>query len=167
MTPMAVDWNAVEAIGTSAGALVTAGAVIVAAIAFSAERKARRADVARMDALREDVESAQASLVVAGDATADTGSGKTRVTLSNYSQRPVFDVHLSLVLNGRPVELPDGRVNGTPVLAVVGPGEQRTVTLNAPFGHEQLVAARLELRDSMGLRWRRENNGRPQRLLDD
>jgi hypothetical protein len=163
MTLAAVDWNAVEAIGTSVSALVTSLAVIVAATALAAERKARRADMARMDALREDAESAQASLVVAGDTIAETGSGKATMTLSNFSQRPVFDVHLSLMLNGRSVDLPDG----LPVLAVVAPGEQRTLTLNAPHGHEPLVAARLELRDSMGLRWRRENNGRPQRLLDD
>ena len=50
---------------------------------------------------------------------------------------------------------------------VLGPDERRELTLNAPFGEEPLVAARTELRDSMGLRWRRDNNGRPQRLLDE
>jgi hypothetical protein len=164
MIAAAVNWNAVEAIGTSAGALVTTVAVVVTAVALIAERRARRADVERLDALREEGEAAQASLIVAGETTAEIGSGKATVTLSNFSQRPVFDVHLWLTLNGRPVELPDGRDTGAPVLAVVAPGERRTITMNAPFGHEPLVAARMELRDSMGFRWLRENNGRPQRL---
>jgi hypothetical protein len=162
----AVDWNAVEAIGTSVGALVTACAVIVAAVALAAERRNRQADIDRLDALREDAEAAQAGLVVAGGTEAATGSGKATVTLSNYSQRPIFDVHLSLTLNGRPVTLTDGRANGAEVLAVLAPGEQLDVTMNAPYGEEPLVAARVELRDSMGLRWRRDNNGRPQRLVD-
>jgi hypothetical protein len=45
--------------------------------------------------------------------------------------------------------------------------QRRELRLNAPYGEESLVVARTELRDSMGLRWRRDHNGRPHRLLAD
>jgi len=166
MIVAAVDWNAVEAIATSAGALLTAVAVMVTVVTLLFERRGRRADMNRLEAQREDAEAGQASLIV-GSVAATTGAGTAVVTLINYSRRPVFDVQVSLVLNGRPVVLGDGRSTVAPVELILGPDERRELTLNAPFGEEPLVAARTELRDSMGLRWRRDNNGRPQRLLDD
>jgi hypothetical protein len=162
----AVDWNAVEALATSAGALLTAVAVVVTVTTLLFERRGRRSDVTRLESQREDAEAGQASLVVAV-VSATTGSGTAQVTLINYSQRPVFDVHVSLVLNGRPVTLDDGRSVVVPVQPILGPDEQRALTLNAPFGEEPLTAARTELRDSMGLRWRRDHNGRPQRLVEE
>jgi hypothetical protein len=103
---------------------------------------------------------------VVAEVAAETGSGTATVTLINFSQRPVFDVHVSLMLNGRPVVLTDGRSTVVPVQTIVGPGERHELILNAPFGEEPLTAARTELRDSMGLRWRRDHNGRPQRITD-
>jgi hypothetical protein len=162
---VAVDWNAVEAIAASAGALLTAAALSITVVTLLFERRGRRADVNRLEAQREDAEAGQASLVVA-EVTADTGSGTAAVTLINFSRRPVFDVHVSLMLNGRPVVLTDGRSTVVPIQTILGPEERRELTLNAPFGEEPLVAARTELRDSMGLRWRRDHNGRPQRMTD-
>ena len=162
----AVDWNAVEALATSVGALLTAVALVVTVVTLLFERRGRRADVARLEAQREDAEAGQASLVIVSVA-GSTGSGTAEVTLINYSRRPVFDVHVSLMLNGRPLVLADGRSTVVPVQPVLGPDERRSLTLNAQFGEEPLVAARTELRDSMGLRWRRDHNGRPQRLVSD
>jgi hypothetical protein len=163
---VAADWNAVEAIASSAGALLTAVALVVTVVTLLFERRGRRADVNRLEAQREDAEAGQASLIV-GRVAATTGAGTAVVTLINFSRRPVFDVQVSLTLNGRPVVLADGRSTVVPVELILGPDERREITLNAPYGEETLVAARTELRDSMGLRWRRDNNGRPQRLLDD
>jgi hypothetical protein len=166
MIAAAVDWNAVEALAASAGALLTAAVLVVTVAALLFERRVRRIDIARLEAQREDTEAGQASLVVAV-ASATTGSGTADVLLINYSQRPVFDVHVSLTLNGRPVVLSDGRSTTVPVQTIVGPDERRELSLNAPYGEELLVATRTELRDSLGLRWRRDHNGRPQRLLED
>jgi hypothetical protein len=162
----AADWNAVEALATSVGALLTAVALVVTVVTLLFERRGRRSDVARLEAQREDSEAGQASLVVAAVSGA-TGSGTAEVTLINYSRRPVFEVHVSLMLNARLVELDDGRSTVVPVQPVLGPGEERPLTLNAPYGEEPLTAARTELRDSMGLRWRRDHNGRPERLLEE
>jgi hypothetical protein len=166
MIAAAVDWNAVEALATSAGALLTAVALVVTVVTLLVERRGRRADQNRIEAQREDAEAGQASLVVAR-VTAATGSGTATVTLINFSRRPVFDVHVWLVLNGRPVTLADDRTTVAPVQPILGPDERRELILNAPYGEESLVAARTELRDSMGLRWRRDHNGRPQRLVQD
>jgi hypothetical protein len=162
---VAVDWNAVEALASSAGALLTAVALAITVITLLFERRGRRSDINRLESQREDAEAGQASLVVA-DVAAGTGSGTAAVTLINFSRRPVFDVRVSLVLNGRPVVLTDGRSTVVPIQTVLGPQERRELTLNAPFGEEPLVAARTELRDSMGLRWRRDHNGRPERIGD-
>ncbi|GIF00961.1 hypothetical protein [Paractinoplanes rishiriensis] len=166
MIAAAVDWNAVEALAASAAALLTAAVLVVTVVALLFERRVRRIDIARLEAQRADAEAGQASLVVSVT-SATTGSGTADVVLVNYSQRPVFDVHVSLTLNGRPVTLTDGRCTVVPVQTIVGPDERRELTLNAPYGEETLVAARTELRDAMGLRWRRDHNGRPERLLTD
>jgi hypothetical protein len=165
VTPAATDWNAAEAIAGSIAAFITTAALVITLITVRVEARRRREDVARIDAQLRDAEAAQAGLVIAGDATTVVGSATATLVVSNFSQRPVFDVHVRLLLDGEPVGLTDGRDDRAVVEPVLEPGEQRAVTLNAPYGDEPLVAARLEMRDSMGLRWLRDNNGRPERLV--
>ncbi|MGK5685588.1 hypothetical protein [Actinoplanes sp. URMC 104] len=167
MTVAAVSWDAVEAIATAAGATATLVALMVTWSALRRESRARREDVARLDRHRQEDEAAAAGLVIFGGAEGALNSGKATLKLTNFGSRPVFDVRVQLIRDGRPVELTDGRDTDVTRHVVLEPQESRPVTMNAPYGEEPFVAGRVEFRDVNGRLWRRTDNGPPRRLGAD
>jgi hypothetical protein len=162
----AVNWDSVEATATAVGALLTGLALLVTVFALRKERANRQEDVARLDRDIAEAAAAQAYLVVVADNDSELGSGIARLVLRNFSERPVYGVVVWPFLDGRRVELTDERKVGSVAEQLLKPGEERTIELVAPYGSENLVSAEVVLRDSAGLRWRRANNGRPERYTD-
>ncbi|MBM2620211.1 hypothetical protein JIG36_32320 [Actinoplanes sp. LDG1-06] len=162
-----MNWDAVEAVASAAGATVTFAALVVTWGALRREARARRADVARLDRQRQQDEAAEAGLVMFGDPEGVLNSGQATLKLTNFGNRPVFDVRVRLVRDGRPIVLTDGRDSDIPRTVVLEPQKSRKITINAPYGEEPFVAGRVEFRDSSGRLWRRSNNGPPRRLDAD
>ena len=159
---MGIPWDAVGAIGTSVASLFAAVGLILAALAIRLDSRRWRSEVKRLDDERRDAQAAQASLVVVTANRSVLGSGKATLVLRNFSQRPVLDVHVRPMLDGEVVNREHLAIE--PMLV---PDTEHEVVVDAPHGLEPLVSAELQLRDSTGLRWRRANNGPPERMTGE
>jgi hypothetical protein len=162
----AVNWEMVQGVANAAGAVLAGAALLVSGVAVKREARRRREDIARLDNAAADAAAAQASLIVVADNHSALGSGTAKLVLTNFSRRPVFDVLVWPFLDGTRVTPSDGRKVRAVVKQMLEPGERLNVELCAPHGAEQFVSAEVELRDSLGLRWRRANNGPPERIVD-
>ncbi|HZN17465.1 MAG TPA: hypothetical protein VFB84_04635 [Micromonosporaceae bacterium] len=158
----AVPWSVVEAIGALTASIFTGLGLVLAILTIRFESRRWRAEVRRLDDERRDALAAQATLVVVTANRSTLGSGKATLVLRNFSQRPVLDVHVRPTFNGEVVDPESLAIQ--PVLA---PDSEQEIVVDAPYGREPLVAAEVQLRDSMGLCWRRTDNGPPERLAGE
>jgi hypothetical protein len=168
--------DVVAAIGQAAGALFTAAAVIVALVLAAREGRWRRADEAERAAERADRDAAQARLVTVepkyGDVH-DPHDVEIVLTVLNGSTLPIFDVKIVDVRNGDARDLrwtadPLSRYEGQPLEAYVLPAAE-TYRLPIAFINPQDRGGRdrvtVEFTDAAGLRWRRQDNEAPQRVI--
>ena len=136
-------------------ALGTVGALIGVAVGLNRERQARRRD-------ERDRDAAQARLVVAWPERGANRMGSVLryyATVANYSQLPVREVKMFYAPIDVPIEL-----------AVLPPNpESETHAFDVPVDSEEVPnegrAITLEFVDARGLRWRRPQNGDPERII--
>jgi hypothetical protein len=115
------DW--LQAWGTVVAAVGTVGALVYQARALAHERRARREDIARLEAEQRAAAAAQARTIVLHDARC-TGRPNQfvdayGVTLGNYGSQPITNVRLKLcsTVDGREIVINDRGPAFVPVLA--------------------------------------------------
>jgi hypothetical protein len=139
----------------------------------AADRELARQDRGRAAAERRDAEMAQARTILLGQVTVDESDPELRrvnVAVRNYGAEPVTAVRLE-------VSGPAGQADFNIVdeVSVLGGGEalnidERLPGLVAAMLRDERIRRRLtvmvEFADVRGLRWRRVDNGQPERVLD-
>ncbi|GAA4462557.1 PepSY domain-containing protein [Phytohabitans houttuyneae] len=138
------------------------------------DRELARQDRDRATAERRDAEMAQARTVLLGQVTMDDTNPELRrvnVAVRNYGVEPVTDVRLEVTGPAGQAEF--RIVDGTTVL---GGGEALNIDERLPglvgamLRDERIrrnLAVTVEFADMRGLRWRRVDNGPPERVLVD
>lgn len=176
-----VDWNAVEAIATSASAVLTAIVLIYAIQQTRAAHRSADAATTELQAALDDRKRMQAESIsgwVVSVSRRDEpykslfgGIGEgfgLAVHLSNVSQQPVWNVKytvvntdtLAMIANGVEAVLPPSQ---GPKLLTPGPLQTLAPTdVNDRKGHEEAasrISVLIEFTDSRGSTWTRHANG--------
>jgi hypothetical protein len=137
------DW--IGSLGSAVGAMGTAGALWLGAVVY--RRQAR------------DQHRSQAAAVSVGSRMDRTPHLQYWHFIENGSQMPIYDIHLHVLKDGRPV-FEEGR-----------PVEERAAVLVSTksigfMQQEDGIITQAEFSDSSGTRWRRDSTGKLTELKD-
>lgn len=178
MQTMVVNWEAVQAIATTGGTLLTGGALVVTFLLLRAEVQARKQHDEALERERLEREEAQARLVSAWvtgpHGTADHNRIVIKLHMKNLSIEPVVGV----VAHGLYEAVRDEEGNFPAREEVIGAFDifpaQETWDLECHVPRvsdlprdDDAPAVRLEFMDTHGRKWTRWPNGRLERLGHD
>ena len=149
----AVDWTAV-------GSLVSAGALVVAALTLVYEGRRWHADRRREEDERHAAERGLASFVSA--VTQDHDDSTARVVAVNDGDRPVFNVRVTSESGARLISRSDNRPLGD-VVRRLAPQEQVSFTFQTLPGEAEFSRPVIDFFDMEGRRWLRRGSGAPER----
>lgn len=148
-----VDWTAV-------GSLVSAGALVVAALTLIYEGRRWHADRRREEDERHEAERGLASFVSA--LTHDRDDSTARVVAANDGDRPVFNVRITSESGARLISRSDNRPLGD-VIRRLAPQEQVFFTFQKLPGEAEFSRPVIDFFDMEGRRWLRRGFGAPVR----
>jgi hypothetical protein len=147
-----VDWAAV-------GSLVSAGALIVAALTLLYEGHRWHADRRRAEDERHEAERGLASFVSA--VAQDHHDSTVRVEAVNDGDRPVFNVRVTSESGARLISRSDNRSLGD-VIRRLGPQEKVSFTFQVLPGEAEFSRPVIDFFDMEGRRWLRRGSGLPE-----
>ena len=155
-----VDWTAVASVATAAGAVVGAGALVVAALTLVSEGRHWRADRLRGEQERHAAEQGLASFVSA--VTESTDENAAAVVAVNDGDRPVFNVRVISERGATLISRSDGGSPGD-VIRRLNPGQRVSFTFRTLPGEAEFSGPVIDFFDMEGRRWLRRGFGPPQR----
>jgi hypothetical protein len=148
-----VDWTAV-------GSLVSAGALVVAALTLVYEGRRWHADRRREEDERHEAERGLASFVSA--VTHGHDDSTARVVAANDGDRPVFNVRVTSESGAQLISRSDNRPPGD-VIRRLAPQDQVSFTFQTLPGEAEFTRPVIDFFDMEGRRWLRRGFGAPER----
>jgi hypothetical protein len=148
-----VDWTAV-------GSVVSAGALVVAALTLVYEGHRWHADRRREEDERHEAERGLASFVSA--VTQGHDDSTVRVEAVNDGDRPVFNVRVASESRAQLISRSDDRSLGD-VIRRLGPQEKVSFTFQTLPGEAEFSRPVIDFFDMEGRRWLRRGSGPPER----
>jgi hypothetical protein len=149
---LAVNWTAV-------GSLVSAGALVVAALTLIYEGHRWHADRRHEEGERHEAQRGLASFVSA--VTQDHDDSTARVEAVNDGDRPVFHVRVTSESGAQLVSRSDNRPLGD-VIRRLGPQENVSFTFQTLPGEAEFSRPVIDFFDMEGRRWRRRGSAAPE-----
>jgi len=155
-----VDWAAVSGVATAAGSLVSAGALVVAALTLVNEGRRWRADRRSEEDDRHAAERGLASFVFA--ITEEHDDSTAVVVAANYGERPVFNVRVFSAGGAQLIDRSDDPALGD-VIRRLNPHERVSFRFRTLPGEGDFSRPVIDFFDMDGRRWRRTGSGAPER----